>query len=356
MAIRWSGSALRRARPRLRRPSPASATTMAAPTRQQAYTATVRSIPGRISRATRCPGRTPARSSPTARSAIRCSRSAKLIGAGGVPAELGDRDLVVVRPVEQAVPQRAIGSQRAPSVGSGSSASVAHRRRRSAPTPRRPSRPEARPPSPGARPAGRAGRPPGAAGDADRAGSGSRTPDPAGPRPAAPAGRRARRDRRPRRPGWRGSGGSDSSGMSATKSRTARRRTGSAYGLANASRTAGAGPAGTGRWWRGRTPGVRAQTVSSSGPDRARRDQTGRCGVGGDGHAGVGEHDAGQQLAVPFGPARAAPVHPSRGRRRPPDRSPPAHRSADPGRRSARPACAAGPAAPTSPSRAGRER
>ena len=48
MAIRWSGSALRRARPRLRSPSPASATTMAAPARQQAYTATVRSIPGRI--------------------------------------------------------------------------------------------------------------------------------------------------------------------------------------------------------------------------------------------------------------------------------------------------------------------
>ena len=272
MAIRWSGSALRRARPRLRRPSPASATTMAAPTRQQAYTATVRSIPGRMRSATRCPGRTPARSSPTASSAIRSFEVGEADRRGGVRPELGDRDLVVVRPGEQTVPERSIGLAgvgvwRVP--GRGRRRSAARRPPRPAPTPRRPSRPEVRPPPPGARPAGRAGRPRGGAGDGDRAGSGSRRPDPAGPHTSS-AGRSARSARpsttpsRVARLGW-----PDSSGMSATKSRTARRRTGSAYGLANASRTA-FGRAGRESAVVARTnAGVRAQTVSSRGPDRA---------------------------------------------------------------------------------------
>ena len=58
-------------------------------------------------------------------------------------------------------------------------------------------------------------------------------------------------------------------------------------------------------------------------PDRASRISTGRRGAGGQGDAGVGEHDAGQQLAVPSGPTEQRPVRPSRGRRRPPAQSMP---------------------------------
>ena len=176
---------------------------------------------------------------------------------GGVRPELGDRDLVVVGPGEQPVPERSIGVA---GVGGGESRvgrrrrSAARRPPRPAPTPRRPSPPEVRPPPPGARPAGRAGRPLGGAGDAGRAGSGSRRPDPAGPRPAARADRRDRLDRRPRRPGWRGSGGRTPAGC---RRRSHGRRAGGPGSRTGSRMRPGrpsAGPVGTARWWRGRTP------------------------------------------------------------------------------------------------------
>ena len=78
MPITWSGPALRSAAAIRRSPRPASATTMAAPARQHAYTATVRSMPGRHQQGHPLPGLDAVGLQPRGgRSRIRCSSSAK---------------------------------------------------------------------------------------------------------------------------------------------------------------------------------------------------------------------------------------------------------------------------------------
>ena len=77
MPIRWSGPALRSARPMPRRPSPVSATTITAPARQHGVERGRQVDAGGTSSATRSPGRTPAAASPAARSRTRWSSSAK---------------------------------------------------------------------------------------------------------------------------------------------------------------------------------------------------------------------------------------------------------------------------------------
>ena len=147
--------------------------------------------------------------------------------------------------------------------------------------------------------------------------------------------------RRPRRPARSGSGGRASSGMSATKSPTARRRPGRAYGRRERPRTA-AGTAGRERAAAPRTKvGVRTHTSSRSARDRASRISAGWRGRGRWCTAGVGQHNPASLVAVRQGPAerdRAAPVV---GDQRPPGRRRQGRSSGRRGRRSARPASAA---------------
>ena len=72
-AIRWSIRALRSARPMPRNPSPLSTTTITPPACQTAYSATVSSIDGGTSSATRSPGLTPAAARPAAVSRTRAA-------------------------------------------------------------------------------------------------------------------------------------------------------------------------------------------------------------------------------------------------------------------------------------------
>ena len=159
-------------------------------------------------------------------------------------------------------------------------------------------------------PADTAARRRAAAVDADRAGSG-REDGIAGPpdQQRRDVGERGQPGRPPvqgRRLGWSGS-----SGMSATKSPTALRRPGRAYGPANARWTA-AGSAGRDSAVAPRTKaGVRTHTSSRSAVDRASRINAGGAAVAGWCTAGVGQHDPRQLVAVRQGPAerdRAAPV------------------------------------------------
>ena len=94
-AMTWSILALRSALAIPRRPRPRSTTTMTPPACQTEYSATVSSMDGGTSSATRCPGSTPAarRPAPVSRT-LRC-RSAQLIVA---PADLDDRRGAVVGP------------------------------------------------------------------------------------------------------------------------------------------------------------------------------------------------------------------------------------------------------------------
>ena len=261
-----------------RQPSPASATTIAAPARQQAYTAAVRSSPGGTSSATRWPGRTPARRAvrrPARRS--RASSSANEDHAGAVAAQLGDRQT-------GSPPARASCHATGRSLAVGSELGAAGR----APTRADAGGVRAHPPPDVLgglrrvlghqvrRVRRTAGRRRAAAGAADRAGYGSEKTGSRGPQSSragtsASSASPSRRD-----PARRGSGELGSSGMSATKSPTACRRCERGVRCAEAPREprpgAGPGQRGGGRGRRsacGRRPFSQQRGCGPAGSDRA---------------------------------------------------------------------------------------
>ena len=309
MPIRWSrvGAAQRPAIPRS--PSPASATTIAAPARQQAYTAAVSSMPGRHQQRDPVAGLARPRRAQSGgeRSRRARSSSANAPSPDACPAAASSATRLFAGSSGAAPSGRPVARAR-PGTGGVDRRTRLVRR----PTPRR-----RRPPR-GSSSVTRWRRPgiavhvgvrqPVAAG---RAGSARRRPGRAGPRAAAPVRRRARRARR--------DASSAPAGMSRPRAgcrRRSRRPPGAAraapYGRREARRGPRAGSGGPGQrpWRRGRRSASGRTTSSRSAPTGPAGSAPARAApAAGDG--GVGQHDPGELVAVARGPAerdRAAPV------------------------------------------------
>ena len=305
MPITWSGPALRSAAAIRRSPSPASATTIDAPTRQHAYTATIRSSPAGTSRATRCPGRTPSSRRPGGQIRDPLVQSAKddRPRSTTVRVQVRDRRRRVTRAAGEPRPRagRGAGGRRLASARAAPSARSCRRRLGASSVTRW-------------RPGDTTGRRRAAAGRAGRRGSarvktGSRAPQiiragtsasaasPSATRPARPAGmvrlERDVGDEVPDRPAPPG------------RPYGAAKRPPDPAGSGGPGQRRGAPDEG-----RRRTHDQFAQQRRPGEPDQ-RRWRRGRRLV----TAGVGQHDPGQLVAVRAAPSPARPGRPSRGRR-----------------------------------------